>query len=113
MSTTSDAESDDVAKKIATTMIAKPCTSVVAGKLSKNSNMASGMDSATAAEMGPPSPPIPSISSADHPKMVNQMRVNADGAKSTARMNSRMVRPLEMRATKMPMNGDQVTVHAQ
>src|SRR5690606_8058848 len=113
MSTTREAESEDVAKKMATMTIANPWTSVVAGKFSKNSNIARGMLSATAAEMAPPSPPIPSISSADQPKTENQMSVNADGAKRTARMNSRIVRPLEMRATKIPMNGDQVTVQAQ
>ena len=41
------------------------------------------------------------------------MRVTSDGANSTPATNSRMVRPREMRATKMPMNGDQVTVHVQ
>jgi len=56
---------------------------------------------------------MPSISIADQPKTANQTRVNSEGANSTPMTNSRMVRPREMRATKIPMNGDHVTVQAQ
>jgi hypothetical protein len=75
--------------------------------------MATATSSFTAATIAPPSPPMPSICIACHPKMANQISVNNDGANSTPMTNSRMVRPREMRATKIPMNGDHVTVHVQ
>ena len=121
MSTTSDAESEDVAKKIATTSTAIPCTISAKGKLSKNANMASGTESATAALSEPAcapraaraAVPMPSISIACQPKIENQISVNRDGASSTPKTNSRIVRPREIRATKSPMKGDHVTVQAQ
>lgn len=50
---------------------------------------------------------------ADHPKIADQTTVKSEGATSTPRTNSRMLRPLEMRARTTPMNGAQVTVQAQ
>ena len=113
MSTTSAAESALVAKKIATMTTVSPCSRVVPGKFSKNSNIASGTLSATAAEISPPPPPMPSMLIADQPKVTNHSRVKKEGAKRTPRTNSRMVRPFEIRARKIPMKGAQLTVHAQ
>src|SRR5690606_8793826 len=111
--TTREAESDDVAKNSPTTTIAIPDTKVAAGKWSKNSNIANGTLSATAAEMRPPSPPMPSSSIADQPNVTNHTRVNTEGATRTPPTNWRTVRPREMRARKTPMNGAHVTVHAR
>ncbi len=47
------------------------------------------------------------------PKMLNQMTEKSTGRASTPATNSRIVRPREMRAMKMPTNGDQVMVQAQ
>jgi hypothetical protein len=38
---------------------------------------------------------------------VNQTKVSSAGTNSTPPMNSRIVRPREMRAMNMPTNGDQ------
>src|SRR5690606_5229217 len=120
MSTTSEAESDDVAKKIATMTTTRPEISVdrppTPRSWSKNVNIAVAGSSSTAAVMGCGSSgeePMPSSSIADQPKITNHTSVNSDGATSTPPTNSRIVRPREMRARKMPMNGAQVTVHAQ
>ena len=121
MSTTSDAESDEVAKKIATTSTASPCISGAQGSSAKNANIASGTDSLTALLMLPAAGPIaaraaspsPSMAIACQPKIANQMTVNSDGASRTPKTNSRTVRPREIRATNRPMKGDQVTVQAQ
>ncbi len=53
------------------------------------------------------------MSKADIPNTLNHTMLNAVGRASTPSTNSRMVRPLEIRAMKMPTNGDQVIVHAQ
>ena len=45
--------------------------------------------------------------------MPNHRIEKAEGIASTPMTNWRMVRPREMRAMKMPTNGDQVIVHAQ
>ena len=47
------------------------------------------------------------------PKMPNHTSENITGSASTPPTNSRIVRPREMRATKMPTNGAHVMVHAQ
>ena len=45
--------------------------------------------------------------------MPNQMSEKPTGSARTPPTNSRMVRPREMRAMKMPTNGAHVMVHAQ
>ncbi len=47
------------------------------------------------------------------PKAVIHSRLNAVGTSSTPTMNSRTVRPREMRAMNMPTKGDQEIHHAQ
>ena len=47
------------------------------------------------------------------PTTANQKKPNPVGAATTPMMNSRMVRPREMRATNMPTNGAQETHQAQ
>ena len=69
------------------------------------------MDSVIAVLMAPSRPR--SRSMAATPNAENQRMVNAVGRNSTPSTNSRMVRPLLMRATKMPTNGAQVMVQAQ
>ena len=53
------------------------------------------------------------IQMAVSPKMVNQMTQNREGTAKTPKMNSRMVRPREMRAMKSPTKGAQEHHHAQ
>ena len=47
------------------------------------------------------------------PTMANQMKPMPVGAATTPSTNSRMVRPREMRATKVPTKGAQEIHHAQ
>ena len=47
------------------------------------------------------------------PNTPNQITEKPAGTASTPETNWRMVRPLEMRAMKMPTKGDQVMVQAQ
>ena len=54
-----------------------------------------------------------SMSMAARPKMENHTRSNAVGKSSVPPMNSRTVRPREMRAKNMPTKGDQQMVQAQ
>ena len=47
------------------------------------------------------------------PRMANHTKLTTLGARITPKTNSRMVRPLEMRAIKVPTNGAQEIHHAQ
>jgi hypothetical protein len=47
------------------------------------------------------------------PTIANQTKPSPVGIATTPRMNSRIVRPLEMRATKVPTKGAQEIHHAQ
>jgi len=70
------------------------------------------VSSATAAPIAVPSPNI-SRCRAVPPKVVSQAKTNRLGRSSTPAMNSRMVLPRDMRAMKMPTNGDQAIHQAQ
>ena len=50
---------------------------------------------------------------AELPKTVIQRKVKAVGTSSTPMMNSRTVRPREIRAMNIPTNGDQAIHQAQ
>ena len=66
----------------------------------------------TAADMAPAAPPM-SSAMAVLPKTVIQTKVKPAGTSRTPRMNSRTVRPREMRAMNMPTKGDQAIHQAQ
>ena len=106
MSITNAPESALVMKKIDTSTTAMPDSSAPAGRCAKLSN------SAVFSSISPV-PPVKStpsrtaLYSAVPPMIVNHRNVRAVGTSSTPVMNSRTVRPLEMRAMKTPTKGDQ------
>ena len=106
MSITKAPESALVMKKIDTSTTAMPDSSAPAGSWLKVSN------SAVFGSMSPV-PPVKStpsrtaLYSAVPPMIVNHRNVSAVGTSSTPVMNSRTVRPLEMRAMNTPTKGDQ------
>ena len=71
------------------------------------------MSSSTTTRWARPPSPLSSMSKEAMPKMPNHRTEKATGRPRTPNTNSRMVRPLLMRAMKIPTNGDQVMVHAQ
>src|SRR5690606_30267669 len=98
-------ESDDVTKKNTTSTVARVVVMVANGSLSSMTNRAVGTLACTASAM-PPSPNS-SMCSAVLPNTANQMKPTRVGANSAPAMNSRKVRPREMRAMNMPTKGDQ------
>jgi hypothetical protein len=52
-----------------------------------------------------PPPPNISTNSAELPNTVSQTKVSSEGTSMTYRTNSRIVRPREIRAMKVPTNG--------
>jgi len=60
-----------------------------------------------------PPPPKSSMWSAVPPNTVNQKKESTEGTISTPATNSRMVRPLDTRATNIPTKGDQAIHQAQ
>ena len=57
--------------------------------------------------------PVTSRFSPEVPKMANHVKLPRAGTTSTPETNSRMVRPLEMRAMNEPTKGAQAIHHAQ
>src|SRR5690554_7015994 len=113
MSITSPAESTEVVKKMTTRTTARICMAVVSGKFSRKVNSATA--TSPCSTTGSTSSPGLSCSMAkeDQPNTPNHRMENITGAASTPPTNCRIVRPLEILAMKMPVNGDQEMVHAQ
>ena len=113
MSMTRPAESIEVMKKTMMIRIAIGATMAVSGRLSSKVNRAASVwpSSTTGPVMLPGS--LRSISMPVRPMMEIHTTVKMDGRASTPPMNSRTVRPREMRAMNMPTNGDQQIVQAQ
>src|SRR5699024_10407675 len=101
MSMTSDPESEDVTKKKTTTRIATTLSTMPMGNTSKNWNSEAVLSTPSLTSSCPES----AKNIEPDPKIVNQTRLAAVGARSTPRTNWRIVRPREMRAMNMPTNG--------
>ena len=112
MSITNEPESDDVTKKVITNSVANNETIVAQGSLSKKTYNAVGMSERTAVEIALPGS-LSSMKRAEFPNMLSQKNVKPAGMKSTPRMNSRIVLPLEILAINIPTNGDQDIHHPQ
>ena len=112
MSITSEPESDEVTKKVIINKVATSDIRVDQGSCSSIINIAVG-ESANAVftKLMPLS--ASSMVSAMLPKKLSHKKVKPAGTKSTPTMNSRIVRPREMRAMNMPTNGDQEIHQAQ
>ena len=63
--------------------------------------------------IAPLAPPVSSRSMAVPPRMVIQAKQTSAGAKTQPRMNSRTVRPREMRARNRPTKGENAIHQAQ
>jgi len=87
-------------KKIQIRMMNSVEVMVASGYCSRKSNRATASSLVAAALSAPPS--WSSRSRAVEPNTENQIMLKMLGAMSTPRMNSRMVRPREMRAMKTP-----------
>jgi hypothetical protein len=84
MSITSEAESDEVVKKITTISTARPETIWASGRLSRNRNSDTGTLSGSAVMNSDSAPSCAmSRSIAANPKVENQMIVKAVGSSST------------------------------
>src|SRR5690606_36974030 len=112
VSTTREPESDDVTKKIATRITAMVEVTAGRGRNLKNSNRPTETSSITAEEICPAAT-VWSRIIAVLPNTVLHRKVNSVGMNRTATMNSRTVRPREIRAMNMPTKGDQEIHHAQ
>ncbi len=73
----------------------------------------SGLYASITVALTPSAPPAFSISMAAPPNVDIQRAQTAVGASRAQIMNSRTVRPLEMRAMNMPTNGDHAIHQAQ
>src|SRR5699024_10837993 len=109
MSTTSEPESDEVMKKIAITMMAMTESTDPSGRPPRMSkSVSSAMRLPSSPSMG-----LMSVSFITYlkrlapPMMENQTTPTVKGTSMTAVMNSRTVRPREIRAMKTPTNGAQ------
>ena len=110
MAMTSDPESDEVMKKIAESTIAPTTSTPPAGSCSstwKSAEFASTAPPAPITEVYPAGRNI-SLKIAVPPSTPNHTNVTSVGTRMTPRMNSRTVRPREMRAMKTPTNGAQL-----
>ena len=105
---TTVAESAAVTKKITTAMITTMAVSPESGRLSMMSNITFSPDPSI-----PRSTPSRFSLIAVPPKITYQATEIRDGTSTTTVTNWRMVRPLEILAMNMPMNGDQEIHHAQ
>src|SRR5699024_4427351 len=110
MSTTSDPESEEVMKKIATRMIA------ITEKTAPRGRFPSASKSTASTFRLPSSFKLPAVRSAlvnscwkmpTPPSTENQMTPTIVGTSSTPATNCRIVRPREIRAMNTPTNGDQ------
>ena len=112
ISMTKEPESEEVTKNVTISIVANAEVIVVNGSCSSSTKIAVGILVSTAVAS-----PIPAACISSHspllPNTVNQRNVKPDGTSNTPRINSRMVRPREMRAMNMPTNGDHDTHHAQ
>src|SRR5690606_5149105 len=106
MLTTSEPESAEVTKKIAITTIAVIVMSMLRGSCSKSTKITVAISACTASTR--PASPASSKLIAVLPNTTIQKNVVSDGASSTPAMNSRIVRPREIRAINIPTNGDQL-----
>ena len=112
VSITSAPESAEVTKKTATRRMARPEVKAAPGSCSRKWNRAVDRSALTACEIAPAAVVMSRVM-AVFPKTVIQRKVKPEGTSKTFRMNSRTVRPREMRAMNMPTNGDQAIHHAQ
>ena len=96
-------ESAEVTKKSAIT--ARLTMPVSAGMGRNSRNLKSSFSGVPVMLPSTPAAPWASIQMAVLPNTVNHSTPNSDGMTSTPKMNSRMVRPREMRAMKSPTNG--------
>ena len=105
---TVEAESAEVMKNVASRIIAMTDDTAPPGNVCSREN-------SWPSEVPSPQIDSPACSSemAEPPKMENHTSDTTDGTITTVKMNSRMVRPREMRAMNMPTNGDQDTHQAQ
>ena len=98
-SITREPESDEVTKKIRTSAIAIKEMMPVHGRCASIWNIASD---ASLTPLASSPTPLMDCSSPVPPKVLIQIMVITVGTNSTATMNSRTVRPLEMRAMNIP-----------
>ena len=104
-------ESAEVTKKMAIITKASVQSPLAKGKLSKNEN--SRMSGWRTSAESAPCTTLRSIQIAPLPKTVIHKKMNSEGTSITARIYSRIVRPLEMRAMNRPTKGAHDIHHAQ
>jgi hypothetical protein len=112
VSMTSEPESAEVMKKMHTSTTASVDVTAGQGRYWKNWNKATERSALTAAASAPWATVV-SMNIAVLPNTVIQKKVKPAGMNSTATMNSRTVRPREMRAMNMPTKGDHEIHQAQ
>src|SRR5690606_37980621 len=112
MSITSAPESAEVMKNTVTSTVATALVSVASGSASRNRYSATELSADTAATSAL-SPSNRVMCSALLPYTVSHRQVRPIGTISTPTTNSRMVRPRELRARKVPMNGNTGTAPPQ
>ncbi|MNT48601.1 hypothetical protein D3C72_1853910 [compost metagenome] len=106
ISTTSAPESAEVIKNTTTISTATIDTTLDIGKCSRKANNANELSCPTTTAKSL-TPSLRIMCNAESPNTVIHNRVKPAGTKSTPQMNSRMVRPREMRAMNNPTKGDQ------
>lgn len=102
---TNEPESDDVTKKNTITSTARTLVIAPIGKPSSNRKSDVLVSTAPLTSM---SPLLRCRNNAESPKIVNHSEAITVGTSSTAPMNSRIVRPREIRAMNIPTNGAQL-----
>ena len=80
---------------------------------SMNDRVVNSLAEFEAARMAPPAVPLSSRSMAVPPRIAIQAKQTSDGAMTAPMMNSRTVRPLEMRARNRPTKGENAIHQAQ
>src|SRR5699024_8348452 len=105
------AESADVMKNMKMNISDSELVTIPSSNSNKMENNANSSFLFTISEIPPAQ--INSTSKAVVPKLVNQISASTDGAINTPVTNSRMVRPLEIRAINRPTNGAQEICQAQ
>ena len=88
-------------------------STVVNGIIAKNSNSAEVRLASTAAASWPDASPNSSMCRAAPPNTPMNRQAKIGGMTSTPTIYSRIVRPLDTRATNVPTNGDQAMTQAQ
>lgn len=107
MPSTNVAESAEVIKKVEMSNTATIDNNMPSGNSLNTANNVSSVNNPVK------STPLLCTSIAVVPNAANQMKLMNVGMSKTPNRNSRMVRPLETRAMKIPTNGDQEIHHAQ